>query len=108
MKRATTTSKEAQRLGLLFFKSRSNGTYCLCRELKNYDYNDNPLGLKLIFANAKLKAVKGFLAELAKKKERKEWQKQIKDGVAKRALHLESVKLKPANNEPSLFDGFVS
>lgn len=41
MKRATTTSKEAQRLGLLFFKSRSNGTYYLCRELKNYDYNDN-------------------------------------------------------------------
>lgn len=108
MKRATTTSKEAQRLGLLFFKSRSNGTYYLCRELKNYDYNDNPLGLKLIFANAKLKAVKGFLAELVKKKERKEWQRQIKDGVAKRALHLESVKLKPANNEPSLFDGFVS
>ena len=71
MKRAT-TSKEAQRLGLLFFKSRSNGTYYLCRELKNYDYNDNPLGLKLIFANAKLKAVKGFLAELAKKKERKD------------------------------------
>ena len=108
MKRATTTSKEAQRLGLLFFKSRSNGTYYLCRELKNYDYNDNPLGLKLIFANAKLKAVKGFLASSAKKKERKEWQRQIKDGVAKRALHLESVKLKPANNEPSLFDGFVS
>lgn len=108
MKRATTTSKEAQRLGLLFFKSRSNGTYYLCRELKNYDYNDNPLGLKLIFANAKLKAIKGFLAELAKKQERKEWQRQIKDGVAKRALHLESVKLKPANNEPSLFDGFVS
>lgn len=107
MKRAT-TSKEAQRLGLLFFKSRSNGTYYLCRELKNYDYNDNPLGLKLIFANAKLKAVKGFLAEFAKKKERKEWQRQIKDGVAKRALHLESAKLKPANNEPSLFDGFVS
>lgn len=108
MKRATTTSKEAQRLGLLFFKSRSNGTYYLCKELKNYDFNHNPLGLKLIFANAKLKAVKGFLAELAKKKECKEWQRQIKDGVAKRALHLESVKLKPANNEPSLFDGFVS
>lgn len=71
MKRATTTSKEAQRLGLLFFKSRSNGTYYLCRELKNYDYNDNPLGLKLIFANAKLKAVKGFLADLAKRKSAK-------------------------------------
>ena len=108
MKRATTTSKEAQRLGLLFFKSRSNGTYYLCKELKNYDFNHNPLGLKLIFANTKLKAVKGFLAEPAKKQERKEWQRQIKDGVAKRALHLESVKLKPANNEPSLFDGFVS
>lgn len=107
MKRAT-TSKEAQRLGLLFFKSRSNGTYYLCRELKNYDFNHNPLGLKVIFVNAKLKAIKGFLADLAKKKERKEWQRQIKDGVAKRALHLESVNLKPANNEPSLFDGFVS
>ena len=76
MKKAT-TNKEAQRLGLLFFKSRS-------------------------------KAIKGFLAELAKKKERKEWQREIKQGVAKRALHLESAKLKPANNEPSLFDGLVS
>lgn len=108
MKRATTTSKEAQRLGLLFFKSRSNGTYCLCKELKNYDFKLNPLGLKVVFASAKLKAIKGFLADLAKKKECKEWQRQIKDGVAKRALHLESAKLKPANNEPSLFDGFVS
>lgn len=68
MKRAT-TSKEAQRLGLLFFKSRSNGTYCLCKELKNYDFKLNPLGLKVVFASA---------------------------------------KLKPANNEPSLFAGFVS
>lgn len=107
MKRAT-TNREAQRLGLLFFKSRSNGTYYLCKELKNYDFKLNPLGLKVVFASAKLKAIKGFLAELAKKKECKEWQRQIKDGVAKRALHLESVKLKPANNEPSLFDGFVS
>ena len=105
MNRATTTSKEAQRLGLLFFKTKE--AYCLCKELKNYDFNHNPLGLKVIFVNAKLKAIKGFLADLAKKKERKEWQRQIKDGVAKRALRLESVKLKPANNEPSLFDGFV-
>lgn len=108
MKRATTTSKEAQKLGLLFFKSPANGTYCLCKELKNYEYSENPLGLRVIYANNRLKAIKGFLADTARKKERKEREAFIKEGVAKRAEFLASAKLKPANNEPSLFDGFVS
>lgn len=108
MKRATTTSKEAQKLGLLFFKSPANGTFCLCKELKNYEYSENPLGLKVIFANRRLKVIKGFLSELAKKQERAELKTLIKDGVQRRAAFFEKAKLKPANNEPSLFDGFVS
>ena len=104
----TTTSREAQRLGLLFFKSSASGVYCLCRELKNYDYTANPLGLKVIFANSRLKVIKGFLNDFAKRKEKDELKTLIKDGVARRAEFLASAKLKPANNEPSLFDGFVS
>lgn len=44
-----TLSKEAQKLGLCLFKN-SNGTYCLCKELKDFNVVENPLGLKVVLS----------------------------------------------------------
>ena len=105
--KSVTTAQSAKRLGLLLHKSK-DGRFCLYKELQNYNYDEHPLGVKFVFASAKLKVIKAFLADLAKKKELKEQSKLIDKGVERRAEFLASLKLKPANNEPSLFDGFVS
>lgn len=106
-----TLSREAQSLGLCLFKNSSNGIYCLCKELKEFNIAENPLGLKVVFISHRLKAIKGFLKDLRVKEERKATALFIKEGVEKRAEYLESLKLckklKAVNNEPSLFD-FVS
>lgn len=105
-----TLSKEAQKLGLCLFKN-SNGTYCLCKELKDFNVVENSLGLKVVFLSHRLKAIKGFLNDLKTKRERKATALFIKEGMNKRAEYLASLKpikkLKAVNNEPSLFD-FVS
>lgn len=95
--------RAAQKLGLLYIKERG-GRHCLCKELQNYNFDKYPLGIKIIFVSSSLKGIKAFLADLAKKKERKEQNKLIEAGIVKRAEFLANAKLKPANNEPSLFD----
>ena len=99
--------KAAKKLGLLYIKGK-RGIHCLCQELQNYNFNEYPLGVKIVFVSSNLKVIKAFLADLAKKKERKEQSKLIDKGIERRAKFLASLKLKPANNEPSLFDDFVS
>ena len=111
--KAVTTAQSAKRLGLLLHKSK-DGRFCLYKELQNYNYDEHPLGVKFVFASSKLKVIKAFLADLAKKKELKEQSKFIDEGIQRRTELLASLKLnqfkelKVANNEPSLFDDFVS
>ena len=111
--KAVTTAQSAKSLGLLLYKSK-DGRFCLYKELQNYHFSEYPLGVKFVFASGKLKVIKAFLAELTQKKERKEQSKFIDEGIQRRAEFLASLKLnqfkglKVANNEPSLFDDFVS
>lgn len=86
-----TLSREAQKLGLCLFKNSKNGTYCLCKELKEFNIADNPLGLRVIFISHRLKAIKGFLKDMRVKKERKATTLFIKEGVEKRAEYLKSL-----------------
>lgn len=106
--RKSECATSAKKLGLCLIKSK-DGKFCLYKELQNYNYGEHPLGVKFVFASSRLKVIKAFLADLAKQRELKAQNKLIDEGVTKRAEFLASLKLKPANNEPSLFDDdFVS